>query len=217
VGVGTTSPAAKFQVFMAAGSTGPLVQVTTGTTKLFEVTGASIAVGVPISFPDGSSISRGNTFCQIKTSSLSAAGATTNTKIVILFPIQNGANQYISSGTCFNYSTASILIQGSTITIMERGQYFFSYQRDETSAAQIGIVINGTEPTTNYASTTVGRKVCSTVGGQGAAADFAHTASCNVWLEVGDKVWFQTQGGTQTGTSAFPMNFFEMTKMKDDR
>ncbi len=52
-GLGTASPSAKLHSFSAAGTGGPQVIIATGTTKLFEVNGASIVLSVPVTFPDG--------------------------------------------------------------------------------------------------------------------------------------------------------------------
>lgn len=46
-GIGTTGPQSKFQTFSAAGTNGPQLLVTTGTTNIFEVNGSSIVTRVP--------------------------------------------------------------------------------------------------------------------------------------------------------------------------
>lgn len=152
-------------------------------------------------------------FCQLHFSSMGTTG-TVNTKIVQFFMLPGGGNtafQFISSGTCMDYSTSSISTQGSSITIRTAGKYHISFQRDEVTAAQMGVTINTLDLTTNFSSITSGRAVCSTVGGQGAGSDFGHTGACIVNLNVGDIVRLHTQGGTQAGTSAQRMNFFEIT------
>lgn len=62
VNVGTTTASgARLYVFVTAGSNGPIIQIASGTTKLFEVTGASVTVGDGVDFwVDGSSITRSN-------------------------------------------------------------------------------------------------------------------------------------------------------------
>ena len=56
IGVGTEFPWARLHVSSGAGGTGPQFIVSTGTAKLFEVDGSSIALGVPLFFPDGTSM-----------------------------------------------------------------------------------------------------------------------------------------------------------------
>ncbi len=52
VGVGTNAPSMRLHVTNAAGTTGHQFLVSTGTTKLLEVTGASVTVVVPVSAPN---------------------------------------------------------------------------------------------------------------------------------------------------------------------
>ena len=52
--IGTTAPMARLHVSSAAASDGPMLIVSTGTSKLFEVNGSSIVANVPLYFPDGS-------------------------------------------------------------------------------------------------------------------------------------------------------------------
>lgn len=54
VGIGTASPASQVQIFSPSASIGSKLSVTTGSSNLFEVTTSSVAIGIPLKFPDGS-------------------------------------------------------------------------------------------------------------------------------------------------------------------
>ena len=54
LGVGTNAPLAQLHAFAPAGTAGSQLIVSTGTTRLLEVNGSSVALGAPLYFPDGS-------------------------------------------------------------------------------------------------------------------------------------------------------------------
>ncbi len=75
VGINTTAPATTLHVFNAAGSTGPQMIVSSGTTKLFEINGASIVANVPIFQSGGSSTLDITASTQNKTGGLTLSGS----------------------------------------------------------------------------------------------------------------------------------------------
>lgn len=96
-GLGTLVPDARLHTLSAAGTVGPQMIISTGTTKLFEVNGASIVANVPLRFPDGS----------LQTTAYTGAGFITATSADTLTNKTIGSTGLVFSGATSDITTVS--------------------------------------------------------------------------------------------------------------
>lgn len=211
--VGTQTAGTKLRVTQVAGTTKPGLLVSTGTTKLLEVAGASITAGVPIYYPDGSQQYRGQIRSMLYISSVVNYG-TVDTKVLFLSS-SNSNGPVISSGTDITFTSGTVAA-GSTITFNTSGLYNISYQISHNAAIWFGLVINnGVQPTTNWQSMTAGTKFCGGLGTQEAANDFTDAFSCTLFIAAGTNMRFQGQGANLNGLSTAAGNFISIVKVGD--
>ena len=197
-------------------STGPnvVVQVGTGTTKVWEITGASATLAVPLYFPDGSSMVSAPSGIrnQVYISSFGALNqpfnGTTNTKIIVMSSATTNG-PFISSGT--NISWSSNGTAGSSFTINTAGLYAVSYAVSESANEQWGVSINSTELTTNIQSIAAGNRFCTGFAA-GTGSDNVASAACTLFLKAGDVLRLHGQGPAPASTTG-RMNYFNIIQI----
>jgi len=194
-GIGTASPRAVAEISGQTGAAGgPTLIVSTGTTKLFEVTGTSATFSVPVFFqaPPNEIWLFGNNG--------HGSGSTA---------IKRFSTIVRSSGTALSYAGDNSVL-GATITVNQNGLYAITYCQDDNSGvANFGVSVNSTQLTTAVQNIALGTMVLIT---ETAGTNIGNCVSGTIPLFAGDIVRPHDDplaAGTQTA-----INYFKILKVQ---
>lgn len=210
-GIGTTIPRVELEVQAPAGTSGPNFIVSTGTTKILEVSGSSVSLGQPLYFPDGTSMASAQFLSEIIISSFTNYGSG---KTKIVFMSSSTANgPYISSGTDIVWNIGDS-VNGSSFTLVTGGVYSITYSLTSNVNQQDGLTVNelSTDGTANFqVMTGIGSRFCGSLGVQ-TGSDAAGSNSCTRRFYAGDVIRLHSQGDS-FGGSTRALDYFSIRKV----
>lgn len=145
LGIGTQTPDSKVHISAANGTSGPQMIVSTGSVKLFEVSGSSVLTGVPLYFPNGSEQNRAYTPSQagvLAVSSVSVTGTITSSSALISGALESRSASSFDGSV--RISTLSVIGEITSTSPVRGGAAFFRTVTTNGSMLVASITVVGT-------------------------------------------------------------------------